>query len=52
MLECGEFLDQELEVSVSTSLLQPDQTGCFKVLIENHGICPVRAGQYTGIKSI
>jgi len=29
------------EVLVSTSLVQPDQTGCFKVLIENHGRYPV-----------
>jgi len=38
MLECGEFQDQESEVLVSTSLVQPR---CFKVLIENHGMCPV-----------
>ena len=41
MLECGEFQDQESEVLVSTSLVQPDQTGYFRVLIENHGMCPV-----------
>jgi len=29
---------------VSTSIVRPNSDRCFKVLIENHGMCPVHLG--------
>ena len=29
------------DMMISNSVVQPYSDGCFKVLIENHGMCPV-----------
>ena len=41
MLEPGKCQSGESDVIVSTSVVQPNSDGYFKVLIENHGVCPV-----------
>ena len=39
MLEPGKCQSGESDVIVSTSVVQPNSDGYFKVLIENHGVC-------------
>ena len=41
MLEPGKCQSGESDVIVSTSIVQPNSDGDFKVLIENDGMCPV-----------